>query len=65
MKTQKLSNKLVLNKQTIASLGTEDLGKARGGRPDTLWFECNSNRCTEPRGCLTFPGFCTYDPDCF
>ncbi len=62
MKTKKLSNKLVLKKETIATLGPDDLGKARGGRPRTLPFDCNSGRCTEPDGCNSFEFFCTLYP---
>ncbi len=55
MKTMKLSSKLVLNKETIAALGAEDLGKARGGAPATV-HRCNSYDCTVPRGCFTWLG---------
>jgi len=45
MKTKKLSAKLVLNKETVASLENRDMNSAMGGKPPTL-----NDVCWSPQG---------------
>lgn len=41
MKPTKFEKKLVLNKKTIVNLGNNELGKVKGGKPESVvWSFC-------------------------
>ncbi len=78
MKTKKISNKLRLNKKTIANLNSRDMNRLKGG-DETTKFTCYTECCTDYiscgeetcRTCVSLCGTClcsqvtcTGDPCC-